>query len=190
MAGGIAQRQPIALQPRRIDVLQRLHGEIFLAGEVVIERGPWGSLRPGRFPAPRSRGSRGGSSPGRLWTGSGRACRCVLDCSCTENMTGRLAGTASSMALIQPQPWQRWHNTQGGRKKRDRGCGREEGGIRPERFRSPGSRQDRPARCAAKRARTRPSLPTRNFSKFQLMSPGNRRPHPPAADTADDAAVR
>ncbi|MNN83434.1 hypothetical protein D3C81_2004700 [compost metagenome] len=29
-----------------------------------------------------------------------------------------------------------------------------------------------------KRASTRPSLPTRNFSKFQVMSPGNSAPSP------------
>ncbi len=29
-----------------------------------------------------------------------------------------------------------------------------------------------------KRARTRPSLPSRNFSKFQVMSPGNSAPSP------------
>lgn len=41
-----------------------------------------------------------------------------------------------------------------------------------------------------KRASTRPSLPTRNFSKFQLMSPGNSAPRPPAGGTTNDAVAR
>src|SRR5690606_14455564 len=103
----IAQRRLVTRQARRIQVLERLQGKIFLAGKVVIERALWDCRGLDYF-----------LHAGAVVTAAGHDLRPSGEDQITlvysglvahvgEDMTGRLVRPASSTALITSQPSRR-----------------------------------------------------------------------------------